>query len=379
MNRPLICFSLTRDEHAKLSGDGPRRDIPLLAERCNGELLFRRAASRRGGLRATVCGPHIRHAWEAAGHARRGGVVFADGEHVGFPLAAFLALRLKRNVRLVILGHFVDRGWKKRLLRLATRFVSRGALVLHSKSQADAVASLLPAGWDLHLLPYQVDTDYWQLSADPTERPLVVSAGSENRDYETLITAAEGLEVDVCIASGSHWAREKASAGTLPANVRFITETLPFAQLRDLYARSAVIAIPLRPVSNQSGITTILEAMSMGKPVIVSATPGQQEAITGPIVTPSGEEVDSGRGPQILGLAKDSQPTGIYVVPGDPTALRIALQRVLADSDRAASVGAAARASAMANFSIELFADRFARLLNEVPEPRSHGEPVAAS
>lgn len=379
--RPLLLFSMTAAEYARLDAGGPRRDIPLLTQEVDGELLFRRDSGTRSGFRAKVFGPHVRHAWDAAARAHRDGVVFADGEHVGFPLAAALALRNKRRARLIVLGHHVDKPWKRALLWMATRCVARGTLVLHSRNQADSVKRLLPRSWQLATLPYQVDTAFWTAAPTPTARPLVVAVGSENRDYAPLIEAARSIDADFCIASGSHWARVQATAGDLPPNVRVITETLPFEALRDLYARAAVVVVPLYPVTNQSGITTILEGMSMARPVVVSATPGQREAITGPLVSTNGPSVAADRGPHVLGLPSDARDTGVYVAPGDAQALRHAIQGLLDDPQRARELGSAARQSILANFTVEQFARRFAdvierqqspvgRIAAEVPQPR---------
>lgn len=368
-----ICFSLTSAEYERLAADGPRRDIALLAEKVGGHLLFRDSTTTRRGLGTKLFGPQIRHAWAAAREAERGGMVFADGEHVGFPLAAFLCLRGKRGVRCVILGHYVDKSWKRLLLRVVTRAVPGGVLALHSRTQADALAPLLPRGWSLRLLPYQVDTEFWHAtpSTTPRERPLVVSAGSENRDYQTLIEAARTIDADFRIASGSHWARAQATAANLPPNVELLTQTLPFAALRELYAEADIVVVPLHPVKNQSGITTILEAMSMGKPVIVSATPGQREAVTGPLVQGDGTSTPSGRGPQLAGLPADTEATGLYVPANDPSALKQAIEEVIRDRAFAASTGRAARESAVRNFTVELFAERFAMVLG-APAP-GHG------
>jgi len=96
-----------------------------------------------------------------------------------------------------------------------------------------------------------------------SERPLIVTAGREFRDYPTLIDAVVGLDIDVVIASASPWSRraDNARDTDIPDNVT-ITK-LPQYDLRDLYDRADLAVVPLQPVDFQAGITTILEAMSM--------------------------------------------------------------------------------------------------------------------
>ncbi|MDZ7726967.1 MAG: glycosyltransferase [Dehalococcoidia bacterium] len=159
-----------------------------------------------------------------------------------------------------------------------------------------------------------------------------MAAGSENRDYETLIEAARVLPgVDFLVAAGSHWARRTATPGIAPPpdNVEFLREPLDFAALRDCYARATAIVVPLFDVENQSGVTTILEAMSMGRAVVVSATRGQQECVAGPLVEASGAcnvPATASRGPlHFFGEAASGTWTGVYVPPGDARALAAAL------------------------------------------------------
>jgi glycosyltransferase involved in cell wall biosynthesis len=364
IDQPLIVFSLTREEYERLAANGPRRDIPLLAEKLGGRLLFRRSHGSARGLRGKLLGPHLRHAWASAGAARSDSTVFADGEHVGLPLAAFLWARRRRRVRLVVLGHYIDKSWKRALFRVATGLLPRGTLTLHSAMQAEAIRPLLKNGWELQLLPYQVDTDFWTGQFVETSRPVIVAAGSENRDYETLIEAVRGLDVDVRVASGSHWAREQASAPDLPANVQLIRETLSFAELRELYGSAAAVVVPLHPVRNQSGITTILEGMSMGKAVVLTATPGQREAVAGPLVQSDGSTVPQpDRGPELFGVSSTDRPTGLYVPPRDAMALRRAIEMLLSDETLRRDLGEAGRSVAVQHFSVERFAQRFAEVI----------------
>lgn len=365
--RSLICFSVSREEAERLAEGGPRRDIPELANLLDGTLLYRSSGSGKGPRWARrLAGPHIRHAWNAARAARKYDVVFADGEHVGLPLLLFLALGMNRKQRVVILGHFMDRRWKKLLIRLGTRLVPGGTFVLHSAVQARITESCAGGGWDVVSLPYQVDQEFWRARTAPVrDRVSVVSAGREHRDYDTLTAAVRGLDVDVQLAAGSHWARAEAGAAELPPNVTYLDRTLSFTDLRDLYDQADIVVVPVHPVSNQSGVTTILEGMSMGRPVIASATPGQREVLTGPLATATAcqGEPTSDRGPQVIGLPSDPGATGIYVKPGDAAGFRAAIQKLATDPALRERLGTAGRASVERNFQVEQFAERFAEVI----------------
>jgi len=384
--RVRILVSATEAEAARLQERGPRRDFVELARALGGEMHYRPAppAARRGPLarlRARLFGPHVRHAWRAAAETERGDVLFADGEHVGIPLLGFLALRRRRPARVAMIGHLPGRLWKRALLRVLTRVGPPGRLLVHSVEQARLVEHALGRRWELRLIPYQVDTSYWRPEAaeatrdvDRDEPPLIVAVGSEHRDYETLIAAADRQKLRVVIAAGSHWARDIAGAEELPRNVEYLDQPLPFQELRELYARASMVVVPLAEVPNQSGVTTILEAMSMSRPVVVSASTGQQECVRGPLVTAVGghdHRATAERGPGVFNDASGAgtlgQPSdcGLYVPVGEPGALRSAILTLLADDELRTGVAAAGREVAVRHFPLERFTVELARAITD--------------
>ena len=121
---------------------------------------------------------------------------------------------------------------------------------------------------------------------------MICAAGLERRDYPTLMEAVDGLDVRVVIAAASPWSTKSDSTENrdIPSNVE--VRRLSLFELRDLYAASRFVVMPLFDVEFQAGITTILEAMSMGHAVVCTRTEGQTDTII------EGE-------------------TGLYVRPGD--------------------------------------------------------------
>jgi glycosyltransferase involved in cell wall biosynthesis len=99
--------------------------------------------------------------------------------------------------------------------------------------------------------------------------------------------------------------------------------------------------MPLVEVDFQAGITTILEAMSMGRPVLCTRTSGQTDTIV------DGE-------------------TGAYVPPGDAVALRDAIVRWLADPAEVARLGGHAREWAVEHADVSVYAARLAGVVADV-------------
>jgi GT2 family glycosyltransferase len=386
-----VCVSMTRAETQAERNLGPRRDFIELARAveqtgAKAVIHYRKTDVWRRGLAGRVLSLELSHAWEVAGQVRRGDVVYADQEALGVALLGTLALRRRRPLRVVVLAHLPGRRWKATALWLATRLLGPGRLVVHSQRQADLIRPYLPGNWLLLTLPYQVDAEFWRTTGreqDPL--PLLVAVGSEQRDYVTLVRAVEGLPVKLVIAAGSNWARSIASAGRLPANVEYISRVVPYRHLRDLYERATLVAVPLVEGSNQAGITCLLEGMSMSRPVVTTATAGQQEAVCGPLVRSDGgldPAATAGRGPSVIipeARGLPCRPNGLYVPPGDVGAWRAAIMKLVEDRDLRESLGAAGRQDAERFYSIEAFSTRFGLALTAPDGREPRPAPVAST
>jgi glycosyltransferase involved in cell wall biosynthesis len=345
--------------------EGPRRDYIVLADRLGATILDRTEtlSSPISRVIARFFGSPSAQAWSAFRRRQGFDVIVTDGEHVGIPLG--LLLRLTRSkVRHVTIGHRLSSPKKRLFFTLlgAHRRIDR--IALHSRRQMDFAASSLLIGRDrLALIPYQVDTAFWAPTAVPEER-LVVSAGLEHRDYETLFRAADGLDAAVVIGAASRWSRHTAAKHDLPPNVT--VGSFSYADLRDLYARAAVVVVPLADVDNQAGVTTILEAMAMGKAVVVTQSVGQTDVVLDrrdharPPLRPRTKSLSRMIAEEI---GVPVEPNGFYVAPGDADALRRALAYLLDHPDDRRRLGFAGRRLAERLFSVEQFAERMSSLV----------------
>jgi glycosyltransferase involved in cell wall biosynthesis len=364
VSRTWICVSATREEAAALVGAGPRRDFVELAERLDASVIYREGRARRG-WRGRLLGPHLRQAWNAAERVAVDDRIFADGEHVGLPLLIALAVRRRHPLSVVMIGHMPSRWWKRALFALTTRLGIPGTLLVHSRRQERLIARWLGPSWRLQFLPYQVDTEYWIDSGDRARSAAsILAVGSEQRDYETLVEAVRGLPASLLIAAGSYWAREVATNRIdLPSNVTFLTETLPFRELRERYQDATIVAVTLKRSDNQAGVTTLLEAMSARRAVVVTATLGQTDVVTGPLVTPGDLDVraTAERGPRSNRERQGpEQWSGLYVREADVDGLRAAFTMLLNDMALRSRLSAEARKHAETEFSFEAYVDALA-------------------
>ena len=141
------------------------------------------------------------------------------------------------------------------------------------------------------------------------------------------------------IAAGSPWSKRSDTTAdqTIPPNVT----VRRFSQydLRDLYARSEFLVMPLFDVDFQAGVTALLEGMAMSKAVICSRTPGQTDVVI------EGE-------------------TGLYVEPGNVAELREKIVHLLQRPSLAAEMGANGRLRIEREMSLDHYVTRLNAYVN---------------
>jgi glycosyltransferase involved in cell wall biosynthesis len=414
--RTLLVVSARLDRAAReavAAGRWPRKDFFELARALDADVLDLDAldSSRVGRLLAKLARPALAQAVLAFTRRKRYDAIFTDGEHIGLPLAALLA-RTRRRPRHVTIGHLLSTRGKQRFARLLRPARGVDTVLLHATTQCEAAAALGLRSEQLRLIPYGVDERFWAaaigerhmspggvadgtvacLSSPATDgetcpRPvsgagdegdaIICSAGLEYRDYGTLAEAVNGLPVRAVLAAGSRWSRHAApGAAPLPPNVE--VTTLDYAALRDLYSAVRFVAVPLHDVENQAGVTTLLEAMAMGKAVIVTASRGQRDLVRGRLWTAAGPSPAVLGDPRVYGVpeADAEVETGIYVPPADPAALRSAIQYLLDHPEEAARFGAAGQALVRRWCSLDRYVTEIVAAVRNERAPSSASSPT---
>jgi len=326
----------------KSIGDGrdPRLDIFELARELRADVIdFNDAETRLPWVRrlgkgtlglslgVAVLGYKERHNYDA---------ILTTGEDIGLPLAAMLKKSSAKCAHTLIAHTLFPRKKRiffSRLLNVESRI---DRILAYATSEEELMVGALGIPRDkVHRIYYHADTRFFAPQPAVVQEPdLICAAGQLLRDYDTLVDAVRDLPVRLQIAAGSPWIQERLEPGQeLPQDVSW--SKLNRYDLRDLYARAAIAVVPIKQNEYQTGIATILEMMAMGKCLIVTKTRGQTDTIV------DGE-------------------TGIYVPPGDPVALRAAIERMLAAPDEARRMGEAARRFVEREASLDVFVDRLA-------------------
>jgi glycosyltransferase involved in cell wall biosynthesis len=277
---PTRFVLVSADERAILDELGaeeewPRQDVVELAHALDAELLsysdlpraswFTRALARRVGKPVAL-------AWLA--FRKQGAFYFANAENTGLPLA--LLLKLRPASTLAMLGHRLSTPLKTRLVRAFDLLRDAKVVFCYNRTQERCITERLgvPAA-RVHRIQFQVDEQFFTPAPEPITGTGVVSVGREMRDYPTLFAALEGTGVPVTVVASSPWSRrdDRTAGRTIPANVT-IRRNVSNGALRELYRNSAVVVVPLENVDFPAGITALLEAQAVGRPVVVSASEG---------------------------------------------------------------------------------------------------------
>ena len=282
---------------------------------------------------------------------RRYDAIFSNGENVSIPLALLFSLARRRPAHILI-GHHLSTPKKRHFLRRLHKHMD--AIFVYAATQkAHATERLGIPAEKLHLIPFHADHRFYHPMDVPTEN-MICSAGLEWRDYPTMIDAVRGLDVEVRLAAASPWSkhRNETANRVLPPNVH--CRRYDYKELRDLYARARAVVVPLYENDFQAGVTTLLEAMAMAKPVIVTRTIGQRDVV-------------------------EDGVNGVYVPPGDSAALRAAIVHLLQNPHEAARLGANARKTIEDRMTLDHWASTIAETVMRLARPRGRAaQPKAA-
>lgn len=252
---------------------------------------------------------------------RRYDVILSHSEKAGLPLAMIMKLFRMKTPHVMIISRITsvdDKRTKQKMwfLKQTHKNISR-ILMWSSVQRKIAVEKLdIPPEKVVHLKK-GTDQKFWS-SQGSTSTDMICSVGMEARDYPTLVEALRPLDIPCHIATGAargelfNTVKKLYDIKDLPAHITVGGKSTE--ELRALYARCRFVVVPLLETDSDNGLTTILEAMAMGKPVICSKVEGQVDII------------------------KDGK-TGILVPQGNPEKMREAILELWNDPERVAKMG----------------------------------------
>src|SRR6516165_6754834 len=330
------------------SGKRPRADYLELARGFNADLLdhaaARTIAGRTGVVLEKLGGPNLVLAYACWKVRKNCLAIVTDGEQVGLPLAALLKLTPGTRPRHLMIVHVISEPKKTIFLDWLGVQSAIDRFITYSRWQQRFIQDR----WKLTesrvlWTPFMVDQEFFapeRVTPNPRARQQICAVGLERRDYETLLRAVEDLDVHVVIAAASPWSKRREGVATrsIPNNV--VVRKFTQYELRQLYADSFFMVMPLENVKFQAGVTAILECMAMGKAVICSRVPGQIDVVV---------EGENGR----------------YVPPGDPSTLSTEIRKLLSHPEEAVRLGANGRKLVEREMNLDLYVQRLTTFLHD--------------
>jgi glycosyltransferase involved in cell wall biosynthesis len=344
------------------SGKRPRADYLELARGFDADLLdyaaARTIAGRMGAVLEKLGGPNLVLAYACWKVRKSYQAIVTDGEQIGLPLAVLLKLTPGARPRHLMIVHVISEPKKIFFLDWLGAQSAIDRFITYSRWQQRFIEDRWKLDRDRVLwTPFMVDQEFFtpkRVMPGSSARPQICAVGLERRDYETLLQAVEDLDVHVVIAAASPWSKRKEGVRTrtVPSNVtvRKFTQY----ELRQLYADSCFMVMPLENVKFQAGVTAILECLAMGKPVICSRVPGQTDVVV---------EGENGR----------------YVPPGDSSTLSSEIRQLLSRPQEAVRLGANGRNLVESQMNLDLYVKRLTGFLQEAIGDGSLRAPAAAT
>lgn len=349
--RVLLTVSgvISSDIHEQIAcGQRPRADYLELARGFDADVLdyaaARAATGRLGAILERIGGPNLMLAYACWRLRSRYQAIFTDGEQIGLPLAVLLKLTPGPRPRHLMIVHVLSEPKKTVFLDRLGAQTCIDRFLTYSTWQQKFIQQRWGLGDDRVLwTPFMVDHNFFapaQVAPRSDPRPQICAVGLERRDYVTLLRAVEGLDVDVVIAAASPWSKREGGMAdqSIPANVT----VRKFTQydLRQLYADSRFLVMPLEDVKFQAGVTAMLEAQAMARAIVCSRVPGQTDVVV---------EGENGR----------------YVPAGDAPALRAEIARLLAAPEEAMRLGANGRSLIEREMNLDRYVERLTKIVED--------------
>lgn len=341
LNRPTDLVAITEGARA---GHNPRHSMAMLAERLDatvhdGSDLLPDLADRFLAMVTRTRPPWWAIARRLRREAKPGDVVFCTGEDVGVPVAALCGGL--PGIGLAMMAHYVDRPKGRLALRLFGLKRKVRLFLAVSKPQTRFLSQFVGAAEErVRFIADQTDTDFFRPGRGSVEkaRPIIASVGLEQRDYATLAAATAELDVDVRISGFSADTRVLARAfpAAMPANMS--RQFYAWPALIQLYRDADIMVVSVHPSRHAAGIQALMEALSCGRPVVVTASEGLEGYL-------------------------DRSDAMRPVPPGDPDAMRAAIEELLANPHDRARMADRAGALARERHRLERYVDDIAACL----------------
>lgn len=284
--------------------------------------------------------------WRAWRLARQGDVIYAPCQTQTHVLGYLRAIGLLRTPHVALAHHPPITGRLAWLRRPFFRWQARGTdrFPALSANVAREIEALGPGRADYAtVVRYGPDLAYYDRFVTEGPGDGAVSAGRTGRDWLTFGLGATRAGTPARIFCLARNVRPEFAA--FGANVRVIAgndeSDLPYPRLLPELARARVLAVPLAPGPALAGLTSVTDALGLGKPIAVTRHP-------------------------MLDLDVEREGVGRWVEPGDIEGWAATLHWFETHPEEAMAMGRRARALAEARWNNRAFGAEIVAILESV-------------
>lgn len=199
----------------------------------------------------------------------------SDLEVIGFSLARFL----RRKTVPIVLTSFIYTARESRLTSMLRKAYFRFVLgrtigvICHSKLERERYSQLFPlANTRFVKVPYGLHVDI-PASIVSTDAGYIFSAGRSGRDYALLGRVVSSMKFELRIVCDAGFALGELAAAPNVAILRNCYGDDYFRQL----AGAKLVVLPLKSDDISAGQMVLLQAMALGKSVVITRTPTTEE------------------------------------------------------------------------------------------------------
>lgn len=273
-------------------------------------------------------------------------VIFCACQHDALLLGLLRFLRMLKTPVVVTMHHMVNpmfrsRGMFKLFFGAASSFVC-----LHQRVAAELLTRFHVPAHRVEVIEWGGDASFYArvASADSGASPEppagVVAAGRTFRDYGVLIRAVRDTDVPLRIFCTQDVYPTERLSDNISVHAQQGLSTLK--TLLTHYQRAAVVAIPMVHLPDKLiGLTSLIDAMAMGKPVVMTRN----------------AHID---------IDIEREGIGLWVEPGDVEGWRRSLMNLINHPDEARAMGQRALALVQGKYHIDRFSAQLADHLRRV-------------
>lgn len=273
--------------------------------------------------------------WTSLKRAQSCDCIVSTGDSLGVPLLFMKGLGLIRKP-----VYYISVGLPERIQSMKCRpmkafyrraLASCAGVAAYGWGEAEWLKEWMK-GREVTFIPFGTHANLFKPDGEKIDTDICSVGADYQRDFTQVLTAARnhpGIRFRLVVSN--HW---KNQLPDLPQNVQVLTE-LSLEETKRAMASSRVVVLPVKPNLYSGATTTLLQAMALGKPVVVTAVDAIRE-----------------------GYGLEDKVNVRLAAPEDASSLERAMLELLEDPETARKIGAEARKHVEAELNWIRFTER---------------------